>query len=86
MAFWATFILFFLAEIGDKTQVATVLLAAHFQSVFWVTPGTTLGMLAANVPVILAGQWLVQRLPISAAHKMASLLFITLGVWTLLTQ
>lgn len=83
-AFWATFILFFLAEIGDKTQVATVLLAAQFQSVFWVTLGTTLGMLIANIPVILAGQWLMQRLPVSAAHKVASLLFIAFGIWTLL--
>ncbi|MHA7879949.1 MAG: TMEM165/GDT1 family protein [Saccharospirillum sp.] len=85
-AFWATFILFFLAEIGDKTQIATVLLAAQFQSVLWVTLGTTLGMLAANVPVILAGHWLMQRLPIGAAHKVASVLFISFGVWTLLAQ
>lgn len=84
-AFWATFILFFLAEIGDKTQIATVLLAAQFQSVFWVTLGTTLGMLLANVPVILAGHWLMQRLPMAAAHKVASLLFIAFGIWTLLT-
>lgn len=83
-AFWATLILFFIAEIGDKTQIATVLLAAEFQSVYWVTLGTTLGMLIANVPVIMAGQWLMQRLPVKAAHVVASVLFIGFGVWTLL--
>ncbi|GGX54439.1 TMEM165/GDT1 family protein [Saccharospirillum salsuginis] len=83
-AFWATLILFFIAEIGDKTQIATVLLAAEFQSTFWVTMGTTLGMLIANVPVIMAGQWLMQRLPVKAAHVVASVLFIGFGVWSLI--
>jgi len=82
-AFWATLILFFIAEIGDKTQIATVLLAAEFQSTLWVTLGTTLGMLIANVPVIMAGQWLMQRLPVKAAHIIASVLFIAFGVWSL---
>lgn len=82
-AFAATLILFFIAEIGDKTQIATVLLAAQYQSTLWVTLGTTLGMLIANVPVILAGNWLMQRLPVRTAHVVACLLFIGFGVWTI---
>jgi len=82
-AFAATLILFFIAEIGDKPQIATVLLAAQYQSMFWVTLGTTLGMLIANVPVILAGNWLMQRLPVRTAHIVACLLFIGFGVWTI---
>lgn len=79
----ATLVLFFLAEIGDKTQIATVILAAQYDSVFWVTLGTTLGMLIANIPVILAGNWLMQRLPVKAAHSVACVLFIGFGIWTL---
>lgn len=82
-AFAATLILFFIAEIGDKTQIATVLLAAQYQSTLWVTLGTTLGMLIANVPVILAGNWLMQRLPVRTAHIVACVLFIGFGVWTI---
>lgn len=81
--FFATLILFFLAEIGDKTQIATVILAAQFQTIFWVTLGTTLGMLIANVPVIVAGQWLMQRLPVKTAHYIACVLFIGFGIWAL---
>lgn len=83
-AFIATTVLFFLAEIGDKTQVATVLLAAQYQSIFWVTLGTTLGMLIANVPVVLAGQWLMQRLPLDLTRKLAFVLFLVIGVVFLL--
>lgn len=79
----ATTLLFFVAEIGDKTQVATVLLAAQFESVLWVTAGTTLGMLAANVPVVYAGEALMKRLPIQRAHQIACALFIVLGLATL---
>ena len=82
-AFVATCVLFFLAEIGDKTQIATVVLAAHYHSLFWVVTGSTIGMLAANVPVVLAGQWLMDRLPLQAARWSACLLFLGLGVWTL---
>ncbi|WP_218309189.1 TMEM165/GDT1 family protein [Alteromonas antoniana] len=82
-AFWVTTILFFLAEIGDKTQVATVLLAAEYQSVLWVTAGTTLGMLLANLPVIYLGQKLLDITPVRAIQMVASGLFITLGVVTL---
>ena len=80
-AFAASCVLFFLAEIGDKTQVATVLLAANFtESVWWVIWGTTLGMLAANVPVVYAGSWLLQKIPLDVARKAACLVFILLGL------
>ncbi|MEX0619215.1 MAG: TMEM165/GDT1 family protein [Pseudohongiellaceae bacterium] len=82
-AFIASTILFFLAEIGDKTQVATVILAAQYQQVVLVTAGTTLGMLAANVPVVIFGQQLMQRLPISGARIAASTVFFIMGVLTL---
>ncbi|AFV00402.1 TMEM165/GDT1 family protein [Simiduia agarivorans] len=78
-----TFILFFLAEIGDKTQVATVALAAQYQSVFWVTLGTTLGMLLANVPVVFYGEALMRKLPMVWAHRVAAALFVGVGVWVL---
>jgi len=82
--FVATCILFFLAEIGDKTQIATVILAAQYQTqVAWVVVGTTLGMLIANVPVIFAGKWLMQRIPLALAHKCAFVLFIVLAILTM---
>ena len=80
----ATCVLFFLAEIGDKTQIATVILAAQYQTqVAWVVVGTTLGMLIANVPVIFAGKWLMQRIPLALAHKCAFVLFIALAILTM---
>jgi Ca2+/H+ antiporter, TMEM165/GDT1 family len=75
-AFLATLVLFFLAEIGDKTQVATVLLAAKFSQTTWVILGTTLGMLLANVPIIFAGQWLMKKMPMALARKIAFGLFV----------
>lgn len=83
-AFVAATVLFFLAEIGDKTQIATVVLAAKFSATSMVIIGTTLGMLLANVPVIWAGAWLMQRLPLNWARWGACLLFIALGIATLL--
>lgn len=80
----ATCILFFLAEIGDKTQIATIILAAQYQSTFWVVVGSTLGMLLANIPVIFAGKWLMQRMPLALARKAAFVLFIALAVITIL--
>ena len=84
--FLATTILFFLAEIGDKTQIATIVLAARYGVDFWssgtVVVGTTLGMLIANVPVIFAGKWLMNRLPFDAARKVAFGLFLVLAVAT----
>lgn len=82
-AFAVTFILFFLAEIGDKTQVATVALAAQYQSIAWVTLGTTLGMLLANVPVVYYGEALMRKLPMVWAHRIAAALFVGVGVWIL---
>lgn len=82
-AFMATTIMFFLAEIGDKTQIATVVLAARYTDTFWVIMGTTVGMLLANVPVIMAGRWLMERLPLATARVGASLLFVVLAVVTL---
>lgn len=85
--FVATLVLFFLAEIGDKTQIATVILAAKFNADIWMTfaviAGTTFGMLLANVPVIFAGKWLMDKLPLDVAHKAACVLFIILGIVTL---
>ncbi len=83
-AFVASTVLFFLAEIGDKTQIATVLLGAQFDSVLWVTLGTTLGMLAANVPVVFAGEYLMARLPLNTARIIAAVAFIGVGIWQLL--
>ncbi len=79
-AFVASTVLFFLAEIGDKTQIATVLLGAQFDALLWVTMGTTLGMLAANVPVVLAGGYLMQRIPLTLTRAVAAGIFIIVGV------
>lgn len=78
--FAATFILFFIAEIGDKTQIATVALAARFDSLFWVVAGTTVGMMLANAPAVVIGDKMANRLPISLIHKVAAGIFFLLGV------
>jgi Ca2+/H+ antiporter, TMEM165/GDT1 family len=83
-AFVATTVAFFLAEIGDKTQVATVLLAAKYEPLWAVVIGTTVGMLLANVPVVLLGSRFSQQLPLRAARIGASLLFLALAIWTAL--
>tara|TARA_B100001063_G_scaffold247128_1_gene290435 strand:- start:6234 stop:6845 length:612 start_codon:yes stop_codon:yes gene_type:complete len=80
--FFATLILFFLAEIGDKTQVATVVLGAQYQNLLWVTLGTTIGMLLANIPVIYFGEALMKRLPLNATRILAASLFIIMGIIT----
>jgi putative Ca2+/H+ antiporter (TMEM165/GDT1 family) len=79
-AFTASTILFFFAEIGDKTQIATVLLGAQYDSVLWVTTGTTLGMLLANVPVVFAGHYLMERIPLKLTRILASMAFIIVGL------
>ena len=81
--FGATFVLFFLAEIGDKTQVATVALAARFDSVFWVMLGTTIGMMIANAPAVFVGNKLADKLPIPLIHKIGASIFLIIGVATL---
>lgn len=80
-AFVATVLAFFVAEIGDKTQVATVLLAAKYPSLLQVVAGTTLGMLLANVPVVLLGSRFADRLPLRAARIVAACVFLALGAW-----
>ena len=86
--FLATLVLFFLAEIGDKTQIATVVLAAKYSTDIWsslvVIMGTTVGMLLANVPVIFAGKWLMDRMPLNIARKAAFVLFVVLAIATLI--
>ncbi|WP_133477336.1 TMEM165/GDT1 family protein [Cognatilysobacter segetis] len=79
----ATTIAFFIAEIGDKTQVATILLAARFHDFGQVVTGTTLGMLLANVPVVLLGSRFADRLPLRAARLTAAAVFAVLGIWAL---
>ena len=82
--FGTTFVSFFVAEIGDKTQIATVALAAQYQSLFWVVVGTTLGMMIANVPAVYAGDKLAHKLPIGLIHKIAAVIFAAFGIATLL--
>lgn len=79
--FITTCIAFFIVEIGDKTQIATVALGARFQSVAWVTIGTTLGMMIANVPAVYMGHELVKRVPLRTVQVVAALLFLGLGLW-----
>ena len=80
-AFVATTVAFFIAEIGDKTQVATVLLAAKYVPLWEVIAGTTAGMLLANVPVVLLGSRFADRLPLQAARYVAALVFLALAGW-----
>ena len=82
-AFFTTLIAFFVAEIGDKTQVATVALAAGYNNLSAVIAGTTMGMLAANVPVVFLESKFASKLPIKKMHYAASTLFICLGLYFL---
>jgi len=81
--FGVTVIAFFLAEMGDKTQIATAILAARFDSLVAVVAGTTLGMLIADVPAVFAGKLAADRIPFKAIRIAAALLFAGLGVWVL---
>jgi putative Ca2+/H+ antiporter (TMEM165/GDT1 family) len=81
--FLATAIAFFLVEMGDKTQIATVALAAQFHSIVLVVIGTTLGMMLANVPVVFAGDALIRRVPMKVVRIVTALSFIALGVYVL---
>lgn len=81
--FGATFITFFLAEMGDKTQIATVAMATQFSSVLLVIAGTTLGMLIADVPAVFLGQRFADRIPMRLVHGIAAALFALLGIATL---
>jgi Ca2+/H+ antiporter, TMEM165/GDT1 family len=82
--FGATFVTFFLAEMGDKTQVATVAMAAHYDTPLLVVAGTTLGMLIADVPAVVVGDKLADRIPMKLVHSIAAAIFTLLGVATLL--
>jgi putative Ca2+/H+ antiporter (TMEM165/GDT1 family) len=81
--FMTTLIAFFLAEMGDKTQVATVALAARYPSAAAVVAGTTLGMMLANVPAVHFGDRIAGRVPLKLVHGIAALIFLVLGVATL---
>jgi len=82
--FGTTLVTFFLAEMGDKTQVATVAMAAHYAQAWLVVAGTTLGMLIADVPAVFVGDRLAQRIPMRLVHGVAAGIFAALGVATLL--
>ncbi|MEX0738249.1 MAG: TMEM165/GDT1 family protein [Pseudohongiella sp.] len=82
--FGATLVTFFIAEMGDKTQIATVALAAQYQNLVWVVLGTTLGMMIANVPAVYLGDKLAHKLPVRAIHLVAAAIFLVLGIATLL--
>jgi putative Ca2+/H+ antiporter (TMEM165/GDT1 family) len=82
--FGATLVTFFLAEMGDKTQIATVAMAAHYGNPLLVVIGTTLGMLIADVPAVFAGDKLAGKIPMKLVHGIAALMFAGLGVATLL--
>ncbi len=82
--FGATLITFFLAEMGDKTQIATVAMAAHYASPVMVVIGTTLGMLIADVPAVFVGDKLANKIPMKLVHSIAAGVFAILGVATLL--
>lgn len=77
--FGTTLIAFFLAEMGDKTQVATVMLAAQYSAYWWVVAGTTLGMMLANAPVVWLGDRITRMVPIRAVHVVSALIFLVLG-------
>ena len=81
--FLSTTVLFFLVEIGDKTQIATVALAARFDSLLAVVMGTTIGMILANAPVAFFGEALAKRLPVWIVHRVAAAIFAALGVGVL---
>lgn len=83
-AFGAALIAFFLAEMGDKTQIATVALAARFDALIAVVAGTTLGMMIANVPAVYLGQRAAHLVPVRLVHAIAAAIFAVLGVLTLL--
>lgn len=82
--FGATVVTFFLAEMGDKTQIATVAMAANFSSPLLVVLGTTLGMLIADVPAVFVGDRFAKKIPMHLVHRIAAVMFAVMGVLTLL--
>ena len=83
--FGTTVVLFFLAEMGDKTQIATVMLAARFDAYFAVVAGTTLGMMLANAPVVWLGERMTRLVPLRVVHVVSAAIFLGLGLWALLS-
>jgi putative Ca2+/H+ antiporter (TMEM165/GDT1 family) len=81
--FGTTVVLFFLAEMGDKTQIATVMLAARYEAYFAVVAGTTLGMMLANAPVVWLGERVTRLLPLRTVHIVSALIFLGLGLLAL---
>jgi putative Ca2+/H+ antiporter (TMEM165/GDT1 family) len=81
-AFATTLVAFFLVEMGDKTQVATIALAAQYHTFFPVVAGTTLGMMLANVPVVVLGDRIAHRMPVRFVHAVAAVIFAALGIAT----
>ncbi|MGH8184159.1 MAG: TMEM165/GDT1 family protein [Rhodanobacteraceae bacterium] len=81
--FVVSVVAFFLAELGDRTQIATIVLGAHYQPLWQVIAGSTAGMLIANVPVVWLGARFAQRLPLRATRLCAAVLFAALGLWIL---
>ncbi|MGN6228234.1 MAG: TMEM165/GDT1 family protein [Dyella sp.] len=82
--FTATLVTFFLAEMGDKTQIATVAMAAHYPNPVMVVAGTTIGMLIADVPAVFVGDRLAAKIPMKLVHSIAAAIFAALGIATLL--
>lgn len=80
-AFLTTLVAFFLVEMGDKTQIATIALGAQYHSVIAVTTGTTLGMMIANVPAIFLGHELLKRVDLAKVRMVAAALFLVIGLW-----
>jgi putative Ca2+/H+ antiporter (TMEM165/GDT1 family) len=81
--FLTTTIAFFIIEIGDKTQIATIALGAQFQSILLVTLGTTLGMMLANIPAVYFGNAIKELIPLNVVRLTAALLFLALGLWVI---
>lgn len=84
-AFLTTLVMFFIAEIGDKTQLATTALAARYDAILIVTAASTLGLMLANVPVVFLGKALMRRLPLNLARYLAAAAFLLLALVLLLT-
>ena len=84
--FGTTVVAFFLAEMGDKTQIATVMLAAKYQAFYWVIAGTTVGMMLANAPVVWLGERMTRLVPLRVVHVVSALIFMGLGLWALVAN
>lgn len=81
--FGATLITFFLAEMGDKTQIATIAMAAHFNAIIPVVAGTTLGMMIADVPAVFVGNQFAEKIPLKIVHGVAAAIFAIMGILVL---